>query len=698
MSLNSTTNGKTRFTKGNPCPVCGGSDDDRRGAGERCYGYMSGKWVYCTREDQAGKAPFSGNSNTYRHIAKGPCPCGKEHAPAEPTVNPRSALDHVYKYRDQEGKVIFEVVRRKNPKGFFQRRPNPRGGKPISNLNGITPVLYNLPGLKAADPAEPVWICEGEKDVDRLGSLDLVATTNPMGAGKWRDEYAEALRGRIVAILPDNDEAGRQHARQVARSLQGKAVSVKVVELPGLPDKGDVSDWLDAGGTVERLRELLRETSEWTPASDVAIVGPAASTNGHGRPPASTNGHTNGSVANLDYAELYRELTDADLGIIDAVHVVPAPVDWLWPYRIAAGEMSLLAGDGGIGKSSLLLAIAAIITRGGEWPDKSGRAPIGSVIIVSAEDSRETTLVPRLKALGADLTKIHFVTAKARMRRNPGEEATINIQKSLQDLEYWKEIIRRKKGVRMMIIDPIPSYLGRGINDAKNSELRSVLEPFLDEVTRPHGIALMANTHLNKNVDSSTPIYRITGNTAYGALPRNVAFVVRDHENRERRIYKQAKCNNAADDLPALAFKMVRAVITSSSGVEIQTAFPEFEPETIQVDLSDAMGKKPQRGPAPLKTMEVALCLLDYLRQEGRPVRLADVFAAIGATGKIGHLKQNDRGQLRWSSGSILYEAQRRVPSLPEPNIGWAIEAYDHPDGGQVWRAVREGSAPETSF
>ncbi len=149
------------------------------------------------------------------------------------------------------------------------------------------PVLYNLPVLKTTDPSVTVWVCEGEKDADRLGSYDLVTTTNPMGAGKWRDEYSETLCGRAVAILPDNDEPGRKHAREVAQSLQGKAVSVKVVELPGLPQKGDVSDWLDAGGTVERLRELLRETSEWMPAPTPEFV-PVVSTTMH----AGNNGVT----------------------------------------------------------------------------------------------------------------------------------------------------------------------------------------------------------------------------------------------------------------------------------------------------------------------------------------------------------------------------------------------------------------------
>ena len=98
-----------------------------------------------------------------------------------------------------------------------------------------------------------VFICEGEKDVDRLRSVGLVATTNPGGAGKWRDDFSEALRGRQVCILPDNDEPGSKHAQQVARSLGKVGALVRILNLEKLPAKGDVSDWLDAGGAAEEL-------------------------------------------------------------------------------------------------------------------------------------------------------------------------------------------------------------------------------------------------------------------------------------------------------------------------------------------------------------------------------------------------------------------------------------------------------------
>ena len=95
----------------------------------------------------------------------------------------------------------------------------------------------------------------------------MLATCNAGGAGKWTAEHAQYLAGRPVIVLADNDEPGRNHAQQVAATLQGIAESVRIVELPGLPPKGDVSDWIAAGGTKEELIRLIDATPDWTPAA-----------------------------------------------------------------------------------------------------------------------------------------------------------------------------------------------------------------------------------------------------------------------------------------------------------------------------------------------------------------------------------------------------------------------------------------------
>lgn len=160
-----------------------------------------------------------------------------------------------YDYYDESGKLVHCTVRFA-PKNFRQCRPGDNGER-IWNLQGVTLVLYRLPELLKANPAEWIFIVEGEKDVDRLADLGLVATTCPMGAGKWKDGYKRYLKNRKVVILPDNDTPGLEHAKQVAKSILDVALEAKIVILPDLPKGGDVSDWLDGGGIRETLLELV---------------------------------------------------------------------------------------------------------------------------------------------------------------------------------------------------------------------------------------------------------------------------------------------------------------------------------------------------------------------------------------------------------------------------------------------------------
>jgi predicted P-loop ATPase len=163
----------------------------------------------------------------------------------------------VYLYRDENG-PLFEVVRFPNHK-FLQRKPDGSWG-----IKGVRRVPYRLPELVAAASDHPVFIPEGEKDVDNVRALGLVATCNPGGAGKWKRNYSAFLKGRHCVILPDNDAPGRAHADQVIHALNGVAASVRRLELPGLGEKGDVSDWIGAGGTKAQLLELLEATATRT--------------------------------------------------------------------------------------------------------------------------------------------------------------------------------------------------------------------------------------------------------------------------------------------------------------------------------------------------------------------------------------------------------------------------------------------------
>jgi hypothetical protein len=180
---------------------------------------------------------------------------------ARHSANGKSRIVATYDYRDERGTLLFQVVRYV-PKDFRQRRPDGKGGW-VYDLEGVQRVLYCLPELAGDANGRPVFVVEGEKDSDSLHAIGLLATTAPMGAGKWRLEYSESLRGRHVIVLPDNDDPGRQHAQAVAEALSGFASSVAVLELPGLPPKGDVSDWLASGGDKETLLKLAQDCPKW---------------------------------------------------------------------------------------------------------------------------------------------------------------------------------------------------------------------------------------------------------------------------------------------------------------------------------------------------------------------------------------------------------------------------------------------------
>lgn len=181
---------------------------------------------------------------------------------------PPSKIVATYDYLDRDGVLQYQVVRRE-PKSFFQRRPKFGGGW-INDLDGVERVLYHLPLLWDSPISQPVFVPEGEKDVDRLIAEGFLATTNAQGAGaEWLPQFSESLRGRTVYILPDNDEPGFKHAIDVACALEGIAKRVKILQLPGLPAKGDVSDWFASGGTADALMQLAEQAPDYVPEKGI---------------------------------------------------------------------------------------------------------------------------------------------------------------------------------------------------------------------------------------------------------------------------------------------------------------------------------------------------------------------------------------------------------------------------------------------
>jgi len=182
---------------------------------------------------------------------------------------PKRTIKAEYSYQDEDGKLLFQAIRF-NPKGFSQRRPD--GKNWIWNLQGVRRVVYRLPELLGQ---KSILFVEGEKDADAAWKLGIPATTSPMGAGNWDAAYASQIHKqgvKRVAVIPDNDASGKAHAGAVAASLHALSVDVLMVTLPGVPDKGDLSDYLGAGRTKEELLGLIKATPLWDPSQLPTVV------------------------------------------------------------------------------------------------------------------------------------------------------------------------------------------------------------------------------------------------------------------------------------------------------------------------------------------------------------------------------------------------------------------------------------------
>lgn len=173
-----------------------------------------------------------------------------------PEREQRREITATYDYHDAEGRLVFQVVRYV-PKDFRQRKPDGHGGWDWT-VTGAERVCYHLPQLlRAIKDKRRVFAVEGEKDVLTLEGMGFVATTVPGGANAWHERYTDTFAGAHVVIIPDNDEAGHKHAERIHKAITGVAASVVVLELPGLPERGDVTDWVVRGGTADELKALV---------------------------------------------------------------------------------------------------------------------------------------------------------------------------------------------------------------------------------------------------------------------------------------------------------------------------------------------------------------------------------------------------------------------------------------------------------
>lgn len=457
----------------------------------------------------------------------------------------RKEVEATYLYRNREGKEEFRKLRFW-PKDFRIENHNIPSNDP-NKMRWKLPLdrditewpLYRLPELVAAkDTGETVFYCEGEKDTDRLVKHNCIATTNYEGASKgsqkpkWRLDYERQLTGlNSLVLLPDNDEPGRSHMANIAKQMMGKVGEIITLDLglrfPDLKAGGDVSDWLNAGHSVEELIELVSRCEPWTPATaDNAAVSPV-------EPPRSDDLNL-GKETDVP-AQPSPPPPAESVMLRSAATIIPRAIDWLWPGWLSVGKLHLLAGAPGTAKTTIAMTWAAAISTGGTFPDGS-RAPQGNVLIWSSEDDPRDTLIPRLIAAGADLNHVHIVES---VNHSKTGKRTFDPAK---DFPLLKAAVNQIGTVVFMVIDSVADAVA---GDAgKNNQVRRALSPVKD-FAEEMGIAVLGITHFNKGT-SGRAISRIIDSVAFVGLPRVVMIAFKKRGNGS--LIMRAKSNIGPDN------------------------------------------------------------------------------------------------------------------------------------------------------
>ena len=253
------------------------------------------------------------------------------------------------------------------------------------------------------------------------------------------------------------------------------------------------------------------------------------------------------------------------------------PVDWLWYPRLPLGMVCLFAGTPKVGKTFVTVAIAAAISRGAPLPLDESRGQ-GSVILLSAEDDPAKTLKPRLRAGGADMSKVHFLKS---MLLQDGSEALPSLR---TDLDAVRDAATAVGDCKLIIIDPITAYLD-GTDDHRAGELRGLLYP-LSAMAEALNVTIILVTHLSKS-SSQDAQQRVLGSVSYVAACRvNFLFAKDKDDPAKRRRLMLEIGGNLTEEVPTLAYR----IADSGEGAQI-----EWEQDTVPTSADDILAEEPPR-------------------------------------------------------------------------------------------------------
>ncbi len=477
-------------------------------------------------------------------------------------------LADIYEYTDEKGNYLYSKGRFTTIKDGVKDKTmryfvDDKGSGKIKQFSkgNIQPVLYNLKSLLRADKSEPVYIVEGEKDVETLKRYGYTATTAG-GVNDWREEYARFFKDLTVIILPDNDSPGLKLKDRIIKDISPYVSSVKW-SLTSSEDKGDVTDWFNEGHTKEEFEKLVSSSEE-----------------------------DELTVSSLENEEIKE-------------------TEWLISGFLPKGQVTVLAGDGGSGKTTIWCALAAAVSAGRcsffeteiaeAFPE---RKPL-KVLFFSSEDSLNETLLPRLDRNGAD-------------RRNL---KTIKIQdKRFEKIKFGSRYLEKlveKERPALMIFDPLQSYVDPKIKMGDRNAMRSCLNPLIG-LGEKYGVMSLIVVHANKQ----SGVYgrkRIADSADIWDLARSVLMVGTTEEKGVRYISQEKSNYGVIQD----------TVLFSIHDGEIKV-----EGHTVKHDREFIQEADYTKYQAP-KREEAKEFILDYLKDGEKEVSELDGMAkAVGISGR----------------------------------------------------------------
>ncbi len=450
---------------------------------------------------------------------------GPDRAAAGPRGGQGSRVVATYRYTDEMDHLLYEVLRY-SPKDFKQRSATGSW-----TVKGIRRVPYHLPQLIAAPLNRVVFIVEGEKDVERLESVGAVATTNAGGAGvKWPSEFGDFFRGRKVVVIPDNDPPGIAHTEDIVEQLRPVAASVVSLAPVSSKPKGDVSDFLDAGGTLETL--MTKARSEFACAGFEESERIADAEEGWikmqeaGPPPLEG-----------DVLALYDDET------------VKEPKGILGDAMFQPRSLAFVGADGGVGKSTLAQ----------DWTHKIALGlligPLKTIPVNTVFVSEEMSVGQFRRRLRKAFSRDEVAATSGRSRylmksgakvRTPEQRAALREKlKSLgaQDGLVWVENF-------VNIID--------GADEDDNSEVADILNGILGEIAVPLNCCVVINDHAGKSKELEGS-NRLRGASCKRDIAAEVLIIRKDKKNgKVDRIIEFTKTRD--EDTPPGALRFVRQV------------------------------------------------------------------------------------------------------------------------------------------